>query len=89
MVLFWICNPVTPVRPWQEALNKMLVCPNGLGNQLQPGLCGFKSLHQLKRRSGGMVDTLALGASTRKGVWVRVPPSVLNWNITQLVRVPR
>ena len=29
-----------------------------------------------KCRSGGMVDTLALGASTRKGVWVRVPPSV-------------
>ena len=27
---------------------------------------------------GGMVDTLALGASARKGVRVRVPPSALN-----------
>ena len=34
-----------------------------------------------KCRDGGMVDTLALGASTRKGVWVRVPLSVQNWQV--------
>src|SRR6478609_2973405 len=41
------------------------------------GCRGFEPLYVHSSRSGGMADALALGASVRKGVRVRIPPSAL------------